>query len=293
MKTRWMESEYINVVTYQYYYNRLVELACARFEWEGLPLTADYRFMEISLMTSGAAILLNDPVMDSLYTLKVLPNGPFDVYGYPIHRMGYGYNGVNVYCTPDDSVLVYNNLLRKGILSDLQMFAKRLYQYDRICDVNVNAQKTPVLIVCDENEKRSMQNVYTMFDGNEQVIWGTKKFNADNVKVLKTEAPFVADKVNALKNNVWNEALTYLGIYNSDIKGHNATALEMQRSQGGTIASRFSPLIMRQKACELANDMWGLNLSCKFRSPDEYADLLSTPEDGIVDNNVEIVEDEA
>lgn len=269
--SQFYESLWMNNQTYSYYYDRLVNLAVSRFEWVNLPDTVDVRFLELSLCFNGAAIFVNDEVL-GLHGLRMLPRGPFDVYGYPYLRTAYGYNGVNIYCTEQDSVLVYNNMLRKPIYYDLKMFAQRLYNYDRVADINVNSQKTPVLLLCDESERLTARNVYMKYDGNEPVIMGNKKFNPDAFRVLKTDAPFTADKINELKNKVWNEAMSYLGIYNIEYKASTVTELEVQRSQGGTIASRFSPLVMRQKACQLANEMWGLDLDCRYRDPNEFAD---------------------
>lgn len=274
MKNQFYESALLNNYTFDYYYNRLVNLALSRFDWKGLPETVDVRFLEQSLLFSGQAIFVNDVVV-GIHGLKMLPKGPFDVYGRPINRNAYGYNGVNIHCTPEDSVLVYNDMMRKPCWSYLKMFAHRLYNYDRICDVNVNAQKTPVLILCNENERLTAQNVYMKYDGNQPVIMGNKNFNPEMLRVLKTDAPFVADKINELKNRVWNEALTYLGIYNVELKAANVTEIEVRRAQGGTIASRFSPLAMRMAACDELNQKWGLDASCSYRDPNDFEDPLT------------------
>lgn len=271
MKTQFGESLAINMQTYGYYYDRLVNLAISRFEWINMPDTVDVRFLELSLCFAGAAIFVNDEIA-GIHGLRMLPSGPFDVYGYPWYRTAYGYNGLNIYCTGYDSVLVYNNMLRKPEYQNLQMFARRLYNYDRVADINVNAQKTPILILCDEGQRLTAKNVYMQYDGNEPVIMGNKKFNPEAIKVLKTDAPFNAGQINELKNRVWNEALTYLGIYNLDRKSATVTNLEVTRMQGGTIASRFSGLEMRQTACRQANDMWGTNMECRYRDPNDYAD---------------------
>ena len=34
----------------------------------------------------------------------------------------------------------------------------------------------------------------------------------DNIKAINTEAPIVFDKLQSYKKEIWNEALTYLGI---------------------------------------------------------------------------------
>ena len=146
------------------------------------------------------------------------------------------------------------------------MFSKRLYNLDRIIDVNANAQKTPVLIRCSEDERLTMKNLYMQYDGNQPFIFGDSELNPNALLVLKTDAPYVADKLYELKTQIWNEALTYLGIMNVNItKKERMITDEVTRNSGGTIASRYSRLEARRQACKEINTMFGLNISCDYR----------------------------
>ena len=65
--------------------------------------------------------------------------------------------------------------------------------------------------------------------------------------------------------NIWNEALTSLGIPNENItKKERLITDEVTRSQGATIACRNSPEKMRQIACEQINRLFGLDTSYHF-----------------------------
>ena len=148
-----------------------------------------------------------------------------------------------------------------------------MWDIDRSIDVNAKAQKTPVLIECDENTRLSMLNLYKEYDGNAPVIYGDRALNTSDLKVLKTDAPFVADKLYTLRTQIWNEALTYLGVNNVNVtKKERLISDEVNRNQGGTIASRKSRLKMRQEACEEINDMFGLNVWVEFEEDTRVAD---------------------
>ena len=41
-------------------------------------------------------------------------------------------------------------------------------------DVNIQAQKTPILILAEESQRLTMQNAYMQYDGNEPFIFGNK-----------------------------------------------------------------------------------------------------------------------
>lgn len=277
-KTNFWESAVMNNATYIQYYNRLIELSIAMFDWTGLPDTIDPRFLELTLFKYGRAVFFEDEVMGYLALTNAVQGG-FDVYGYPVASRAYSpYNNYQKNLTLDDSVIIYNNYLRTPSSLDVEVFAKRLYNLDRVIDVNANAQKTPVLIKCAETQRLTMKNLYKEFDGNSPVIFGDNGLNDANFTVLSTEAPYVADRIYQLKTQIWNEALTYLGISNINVqKKERLITDEVSRNMGGVIASRYSRLNARQNACEKINKMFGLNVWCEYR--DDYRELEDVNED--------------
>lgn len=259
------ESAIMNNSTFRQYYNRLVELSISMFEWKNLPDSVDPRFLELTLFTDGQAVFFEDEVMGFL-ALQNAMGGGFDVYRIPTNRRAYAVNGYQKQLDENDSVIIYNNYLHTNSMLDVQMFAKRLYNLDRAIDVNANAQKTPILLLCDDSERLTLENMYMQYDGNKPVIKGVKGLNPNAFTVLKTDAPFVADKLYQLKTQIWNEALTYLGISNINItKKERLITDEVTRNQGGTIASRYSRLQARREACKKINDMFGLDVWCDYR----------------------------
>ena len=259
------ESAIMNNSTFRQYYNRLVELSISMFEWKNLPDSVDPRFLELTLFTDGQAVFFEDEVMGFL-ALQNAMGGGFDVYRIPTKRRAYAVNGYQKQLDENDSVIIYNNYLHTNSMLDVQMFAKRLYNLDRAIDVNANAQKTPILLLCDDSERLTLENMYMQYDGNKPVIKGVKGLNPNAFTVLKTDAPFVADKLYQLKTQIWNEALTYLGISNINItKKERLITDEVTRNQGGTIASRYSRLQARREACKKINEMFGLDIWCDYR----------------------------
>jgi hypothetical protein len=117
-----------------------------------------------------------------------------------------------------------------------------------------------------------MLNLYKEYDGNAPVIYGDKNLNANGLTVLKTDAPYNADKLYQLKTQYWNEALTYLGISNiNSVKKERMITDEVTRNQGGVVASRYSRLESRRKACDEINRMFGLDIWCDYR--EDYRQL--------------------
>lgn len=263
-----------NGATYVQYYNRLMELSMSMFEWKNLPDTVDERYLELGLFSSGCMVFFKDDVIGEL-ALNMTYQGGFDVYGEPTRRRAYSrYNQFQTTLDKDNSVIIWNNMLRTNSALDVQMFAYRLYNLDRIVDINANAQKTPVLITCDEKQKLTMKNLYTQYEGNYPVIFGDNNLDIKSLSVLKTDAPFVSDKIYDLKVKIWNEALTYLGISNiNTTKKERMITDEVIRNQGGTIASRYSRLESRRRAVKKINKMFGLNITVDYREDFQSTDI--------------------
>ena len=266
------EAVWRNNQSYLYYYNRLKDLAISRFRWKNLPDTMDARFFELALYEQGFAVGFKDEVMGVL-GLQVIIGGQLDVYNNPVMRTAYANNGYQKILTPDDSVLCWNNRVRQPCFQAVDFYAYKLYELDRTIDVNIRAQRTPIMVLADVNQRLTMKNMYAQYDGFEPFIFGGNKLELDNLRALKTDAPYVADKVQTQKENVWNEALTYLGISNISVtKKERLISDEVQRGMGGTYASRNSFLSMREKFCDEMNKMFSLNMSVEFNEEIEDED---------------------
>lgn len=261
-----------NQRTYLQYVNRLTELSISMFDWQNLPNTIDARFLELALFNDGKAVFFKDEVMGYL-GLQVMIDGTLDVYRIPITRTAFAQNGYQMKLDQSNSVIIFNNMLHTNSILDVQEMSKRLYEIQRTIDINVIQQKTPKIITCTENQRLVMKNLYAQYMGNEPFIFGDKNLDLSGIKTFDTTSPYVADKLYDLKTQYWNEALTYLGISNvNTVKKERMITDEVQRNLGGTIASRYSRLFMRQQACEQINKMFGLNISVDYREDMQVLD---------------------
>lgn len=283
-KTLFDESLVTNNLTYVQYLNRLTELAISMFEWKNLPPTVDPRYLELHLFETGCMVYFNDDVLGDL-CLDCIAQGRLDVYGNPVLRRAYsGYNNYQKLLKESNSVIIWNNYLHLNSILDVKMFAKRLYNLDRIIDVNANAQKTPVLVQGTEKQRLTLLNLYKEFDGNAPFIFGDKNLDLNSLKSISTNAPYVCDKIYTLKTQVWNEALTYLGISNINIqKKERLITDEVTRNQGGTIASRYSRLESRREAVKKINAMFGTNIEVNYREDFQQVGDENQPEDSGAD----------
>lgn len=280
-RTNFEDSAATNTLTHMQYLRRLMELSMSMFEWKNLPNTVDPRYIELRLFETGSVVFFKDDVLGEL-CLDCIQQGNFDVYGNPITRRAYScYNNYQKVLSDKDSVIIWNNYLRTNSVTDIQLYAKRLWDLDRSVDVNAKAQKTPILIQCNEKQKLSMKNLYMQYDGNIPAIFADNNIDINGIKVISTQAPYVADKLYQLKNQIWNEALTYLGISNLNInKQERLITDEVSSSQGSTISSRYSRLECRKQAVEKINEMFGLDIEVDYRKDYQDIDLDMPSGDG-------------
>ena len=269
-RTEFAESAWNNNLSFLQYVEQLTELSVSSFEWSGLPDTVDDRYIELMLFESGAVVYFRDEDLGGDLCLNMIQSGNFDVYGYPILRRAYSrYNNYSKLLKPNNSVIIWNNYIRTNSILTVRQFARKLWNIDRIIEVNVNAQKTPVLVQGTEQQRLTLLNVYKEYEGNAPVIYGDKNLDINGIKVLTTNAPYVSDKLYELKTKIWNEALTYLGISNITVnKKERLITDEVNRNMGGVLANRNSRLNQRQRACEKINKMFGTDIWVEWKEVD-------------------------
>lgn len=283
-KDQFNQSAVDNNLTFRQYLNRLTELSISMFEWRNLPPTVDARYIELQLFETGCVVYFDDDVIGNL-CLNCLYNGQFDVYGNPTSRRAYSkYNQYQKELNQDDSVVIWNNYLRTNSIMQIRQYALRLYNLDRIIDVNANAQKTPVLVQATEKQRLTMLNLYKEYNGNAPFIFGDRDIDFQGLKAISTGAPYICDKIYQLKTQIWNEALTYLGISNINVqKKERLITDEVTRNQGGTIASRYSRLESRREAVKKINEMFGTNIEVNYREDFQQVDNDILPNDVCAD----------
>lgn len=262
-------AQQLNNLTFTDYFYRLMLLARSVFEWKNLPNGIDEKWIERFLFTEGKCMFFKDK--DNGYMIaKCTPDGQVNYYDEPTRLRAYGtnYTGKSLE-NNEECVLIRNNDEMIPTSPTIQLYAWRLAEISRTIDININAQKTPVIIKCSDKQKLSLKQVYKKWDGYDPVIFGDKTLELDKFDVLKTDAPIVFDKLQIQKHAIWNEAMTFLGINNANMdKRERLVDDEVQANNEQVGLSAEVMLKSRQNACKLINEMFGLNISVEIRKPE-------------------------
>lgn len=273
---QYIENEVLNDSTFVHYLKCFKLLCLSVFEWKDLPDGMDSRFLEEVLYYNGIATLLYDEELGFINTacaysgnlnIYGLPTA-FNCYSYGFHSIRKLYTGLNnEEAKKSDCIMVLNAQDRESTYASMELFAYRMYKAERVSDININAQKTPILLYADEKTKLSMQNAYAQYDGNAPVIVGKKgQFDSSDITSISTNADFVADKIQDYKKEVWNELLTFLGINNLNEKKERMVSDETNQNNELINLMLQARLIPRQEACKQFNELFGTNISVRVRS---------------------------
>lgn len=271
------DAQILNGESYNDYLYRMKKIVLSMFEWKNLPDTMNSRYLEMCLYYKGQAALLYDADYGYINT-QAVDSGYINIYGLPtlINCFSYSYHSQrNLYVAGSEEnpekdkecILVMNTFERIPTCSTIGLFAMRMSEAQRTADVNIKAQRTPVLIYGTKEQELTLRNLYAQYDGNSPVIYGNKDNLAQSsLMAIKTEAPFIADKIIEYKKEIWNEFLTYIGVSNLDEKKERMISTEANSNNEVINLNLETFLAPRKQACKEFNDKYGLNIDVQVRS---------------------------
>jgi len=254
-------------------YNVLKELFINAYKWDNVPTSINQRYLNLRLFEGGQVAFFYDETLEQHLVLQCTMAGNLDVYYEPTKVNVIGGNGYNrVLTNHKDCVIIYNNYVRDTPQLRIMDFAKRIWNIEQTIDINIHAQRTPILIKTSKKQEFTLKNLYQQYGDYKPCIIVNDEMDATQISSINTSAPFVADKLEEQKRKLWNEVLSYIGIdNNSSEKNERLTQNEVLISNGLAVANRSAKLQARQVACNEINKMFSLNISVSVNT-DSYLD---------------------
>ena len=266
-KDAFRDAMILNSETYTDYLGRMKKICLSMFEWKNLPPSMNARFLEMCLYYNGQAAMLYDENYGYMNTMAA-DGGYINIYGLPTEVQCYSYrfNQRRSLFTltsgeekDKECILVMNNYERIPTQSTVILFAKRLAEAQRTADVNIQAQRTPILIATDQKQYFTLKKMYEEYDGNTPAIFADKNLiDPNSLKAIKTEAPFIAQNIMDYKREIWNEFLTTMGISNLSEKRERMISNEVDSNNELINLNLQALLAPRKEACQLFNEKYGL-----------------------------------
>lgn len=263
-----------NVNMYWRWRQDLRQLYSSVFRWNNMPKEIDMLVVERWLMDIGHVAFFKDTELDEYIILPFTYAGKLDVYGNPVDITAYGSNGYHRVLRRGEYVPIYDNLLKVTNARILETYATRMAEIDRVIDVNIAAQKTPVLIEGDSDTIDGVKTAYNQFNQNEPVIVSHKGALQSTLSVYKTDAPIVFPQLQVQKKDMLDEILAFVGILNvGRYKSQHMIRSEVLAINGLGFAERTVRNDPRDIAVNNINEMFGLNISVEYSS-DHGVDLM-------------------
>lgn len=257
----------MNDQTYTDYLERMKKICLSMFEWVNLPETMNARFLEMCLYYNGQAAMLYDDDYGYLNTMAA-DGGYINIYGLPTEIQCYSYRfnqRRSLFMTDTgeekgkECILVMNNFERIPTQATVTLFAYRLAEAQRTADVNIKAQRTPLLITTDQKQYYTLKKMYEEYDGNTPAIFADKNvITSDALKALKTDAPFIVNDIMEYKIKIWDEFLTFMGLNNLAEKKERFVTSEVDSNNEVINLNLQALLIPRKEACKQFNEKYGL-----------------------------------
>lgn len=264
MKQKVINSQLNNWSCYEMYKRRCISLAENVFEFKKLPEYIDLSYLNQQLLRRGSIAFFIDEEL-GLLALPYINISTLDVYGRPNKIQVIGQNGYTKYLNRGEFVIMYDNNGRYPLYLDICQYAERLALITRVTDINVSQQKTPRYWKTSTNKEKSLKDMLNEIDSCEETVTTYDGLTLEDTSATLAPAPFVTDKLDIHKNNIWSEFLQLIGISNLSItKKERNISDEISAMMGGTVASRFSRFEPRKRALEEIKNKWGIEIEITY-----------------------------
>ena len=271
-----------NNITFSYYYYKLMLVVRALFDWSNLPNNMEGRWIENYLFSDGQCVFFRDNNLGYMVA-GVAQDGGVNCYNDPTTvtpvAVNYVYSGNKPLMCGEDCYIIRNNDLRLPEFAVVRYYAYKLANLDRAIDVNIEAQKTPIVVKCSDKQRLSLKQAINQRKDNEPVIWTDSDEDIKAmIETLDLKPPMVFKDLQVQKHMIINEFFTDIGVNNANMdKRERMVANEVEANNEQVKACEDVLLRSREEACKRINEIFGLNISVKRRELDkipEYEDIM-------------------
>lgn len=243
----------------------LTELSMNRFKWTGLPEGIDERFIEFTLFNQAVCIFYWEQSVGRYLAVQGGGLAPMNMYQNPT-RFFTSNTPNNRKLTAEQAVPIWANYLRQPDHDIVHLFARKLGAVDTTVDVNLVSMRNTQIMFVPEEERLTWANIERQRAEGQPIIHGTPGLSMERIQSFQLGVD--KDQVKNLmevKARMWNEAMTLLGINNSNQdKKERLVADEVSANNDQVTAVRSYSLKARKQACEHINEKWGLNLGVEW-----------------------------
>lgn len=268
------------------YYTYLQMLSLNLFKYTNMPKSINTFYLEYILQSRGYCALYKDDNLGFIAS-EVTIGGELNHYQLPTQYHTVSSSSMlQKTLNANECILVKNSPLYLGLFPYLSFYSKKLALISRTMDQNLTMQWTPYIITGDRRMLQQFKVFMKKILQGVQTIFTSKGMKMDDINILQTNAPFIADDLHAMKQSILRECMTFLGIENANMdKKERLVSDEVNANNQQVIASRNMWLSERKKAIEEFNKMYGLNVKVEFAPYEDFEEIMRMVE---LDNGTSI-----
>lgn len=263
-----------------YFYNQIMNLFINRFEWSDLPKEIEPYYIERVLFFDGLGAFIYDDVVNMYAFTKLNLSGPYDIYNIPTDRWAYANNGYLKEYGKNNSVIVWDSATAYPYANTALLYAEEMANVWRTRSLNMFAQRTPVALASSDEERLTYQVLGDEYSNYVPIIKVSDTLNLKGLQAISLNAPYVVDKLEDEISVLWGRVLTDLGYESNPAeKRERLISDEVAGNNGQAEANRNIGLGTRRRAADAFNNLFGANVSVRFRS--DLPTPLNRPDDFI------------
>ena len=269
-----------------YYQN----IAVSVFEWEGMPdqvMRIPRRQPEKQLYETVCFTMFRHEDSGQFFMLPVASmNIQKNAYGEPSQwrAMALGELAApigSLKLSPENAVLFRNNDTYTPSKPYVEELIKQLVNVEYTLRLNINAQKMPWSMRSNNYNIISNRNLFRQIYECEPIVYHDDMMT-DELELIKTDAPVIMAELNDAYNVYDQRICEFLGIdCVARDKKERLTAEEADANDEKIDSIKKVKLEQRKEGCDLANDLWGIDLSVKL------ADYTKDPSDSKMKEDIE------
>lgn len=264
---------------FNFYRRELRGIVHSMFEWHGLPETINPKFLERTLHSDGVICFYDDPRF-GIMAIKGTPQY-LNAYGEPtdFHASMHMYH---------KSIKLYNYLIpievakernlgvicenqMDGIISSEQaifLYSAMLAENKQTKIISQNTLKVPYVFKGTPEQVLSIKNIFEKIRANEPLLIEDEEQDLlGKLEILNTNAPFILDKLQTDRAEIYNEFLTGFGINNVNIqKKERLVTSEADSNNELIMHNRNKFLAPRQEAARILSEIFGREITVDIRS---------------------------
>lgn len=252
-----------------YYQN----IAVSVFEWEGMPdqvMRIPRRQPEKQLYETGCFTMFRHEDSGQFFMLPVASmNIQKNAYGEPSQwrAMALGELAAPIGAlklSPENAVLFRNNDTYTPSKPYVEELIKQLVNVEYTLRLNINAQKMPWSMRSNNYNIISNRNLFRQIYECEPIVYHDDMMT-DELELIKTDAPVIMAELNDAYNVYDQRICEFLGIdCVARDKKERLTAEEADANDEKIDSIKKVKLEQRKEGCDLANDLWGIDLTVKL-----------------------------